>query len=305
VAVGADGGGSIRIPAAMCGVFGLKPTYGRVSRAGDGFSGSLGHDGPLGASARDLALFLDATHGPDAADPASLHARAPREPFAQAIERSVRGMRLGVDEHELRDADGPVARACEQAMRTLEKRGVELVDVKLKLARHALAMGCVTIVAETYATTLRDFTEHGDGFGLDLQAFMRIASVLEAKEYLIAQALRERLRREMSEVFADVDALALPTTASTALPVSETDERTGRLDAQGVRAMCRFGFLGNLTGLPAGTAPVGTDPAGLPIGLQIVGDAWDDATVLAFLAELERSGASRVPRPPHHIALLE
>jgi aspartyl-tRNA(Asn)/glutamyl-tRNA(Gln) amidotransferase subunit A len=109
----------------------------------------------------------------------------------------------------------------------------------------------------------------------------------------------------MSEVFADVDALALPTTASTALPVSETDERTGRLDAQGVRAMCRFGFLGNLTGLPAGTAPVGTDPAGLPIGLQIVGDAWDDATVLAFLAELERSGASRVPRPPHHIALLE
>jgi aspartyl-tRNA(Asn)/glutamyl-tRNA(Gln) amidotransferase subunit A len=298
-AIGADGGGSIRIPAALCGVYGLKPSYGRVSRKGDSFSGSLDHVGPIAASTLDLAVFLDAMHGPDAGDPASLHAVPPSMPFAEAVTRSVRGFSIGIDEHEWRDADAAVVKACEQALKGLSAQGVELVDITLKTAKHAVAMGALTIASEAYASTAYDFARHVEAYGADVQAFMHIASVLEAKEYLWAQALRERLRRDVANTLLQVDLIASPTTAKTALPVNQSEERTGRLDAQAVRAMCRYTFFGNLTGLPAGTVPVGLDPDGLPIGLQLMGDAWDEASVLACMAELERCGAARASRAPH------
>lgn len=304
IGVGADGGGSIRIPAAISGVYGLKPSFGRVSRAGSALSGSVDHMGPLGASTLDLALFLDAVAGFDPRDSASRHAPKSAVRYADAVRASVRGLRLGVDERELRDADPAIQRACEQTLKALVASGVSLVDVTLPLARHAAALGSLTIGAETYATMASTFAEHRDAFGLDVQAFMHIIAQLSAHEYLEAQRFRERMRVEVARVFHGVDALALPTTAKTALPVSDADERTGRIDAAGIRAMCRFTFLANLTGLPAGSAPVGVDAEGLPIGFQIVGDAWDEATVLALLAELERSGAARSPRSPHHLALL-
>jgi aspartyl-tRNA(Asn)/glutamyl-tRNA(Gln) amidotransferase subunit A len=304
IAVGADGGGSIRIPAALCGVYGLKPTYGRVPRSGDGFSGSVNHDGPIAASVHDLALFLDAAAGPDAGDPASLH--APERPsFVEAAQSSVRDLRVGIDPVEWRDAEPRVQRACEQALKALEAAGAVLVDVKMPLARTALSLGALTIVSETYASMIRSFEQHRDAYGLDVQVFMQVASQLSLKEYVWAQMLRERLRVQVARTLLEVDALALPTTASTAPSVSDADDRTGRLDTAGVKAMTRFTFLGNLTGLPAGSVPVGVDPEGLPIGLQIVGDAWDEGTVLALMAELERSGAARSPRCAHHLALLD
>jgi Asp-tRNA(Asn)/Glu-tRNA(Gln) amidotransferase A subunit family amidase len=99
-------------------------------------------------------------------------------------------------------------------------------------------------------------------------------------------------------VLRDVDVLALPTTATTAPAATDAEFDGSFLDARAVDAMCRFNFLGNLTGLPALSAPVGVDPGGLPIGLQIVGDAWDEATVLAVAAHLERIGAASARRPP-------
>lgn len=304
-AIGADGGGSIRIPAALCGVYGLKPSYGRVPRTGDGFSGSVNHDGPIGASTRDLAVFLDVMHGADASDPASLHAHSPSFSFAEATTRSVRGLKVGVDEREWRDADPAVAKACEQALKSLVEQGMQIVDITLKTAPHATALGALTLASEAYASTAYEFERHVEAYGWDVQAFLHIASVLEGKEYLWAQALRERLRREVAQALLEVDLIATPTTAKTGLSVSEAEERTGRLDAQGVRAMCRYTFLGNLTGLPAGTAPVGLDPDGLPIGFQLMGDAWDEACVLAGMASLERSGAARTPRAPHRATLFE
>ncbi len=305
VSVGADGGGSIRIPAAICGVFGLKPSFGRVSRKGDAFTGSLNHLGPLGPSARDLAVFLDAVAGADPGDPLSLaappHAAGS---FERAVRRSVKGLRIGVDQKEWRDADSAIATACELSLKALEQAGAQLVDITIPLAPNALAIGALTIAAESYACHSHTFERQRNAFGLDVQAFMLMVGQLSAREYLWAQTLRERLRVQVARSFGEVDALALPTTAKTGLPLSSTDDRTGRLDAHGVNAMCRYTFLANLTGLPAGTIPVGLDPEGLPMGLQIVGDAWDEFTVLALLAELERSGAGRVLRPPHHVDLM-
>jgi aspartyl-tRNA(Asn)/glutamyl-tRNA(Gln) amidotransferase subunit A len=304
IAVGADGGGSVRIPAALCGVYGLKPSYGRVPRSGDACTGTMNHDGPLAASVHDLALFLDVTAGHDLGDPSSLHA-PPKPSFVEATRSSVRGLRVGVDEATWRDADQAIQRACEKALKSLETSGAVIVDVKLPLSRHALALGTLTIAAEAYAGMARSFELYRDAFGLDMQAFMHMVAQLTTREYLWAQMLRERVRREVAHAFLEIDALAMPSTEQTALSVNDVDERTGRLDAAGIRAMCRHMFLGNLTGLPAGSVPVGIDPEGLPIGFQLMGDAWDEATVLALMAELERTGAARSPRSPHHLALLE
>lgn len=304
LAIGADGGGSIRVPAALCGVFGLKPSFGRLSRAGDVIGGSLNHVGPIGASTRDLALCLDVAAGADSSDPSSLHAPRPRSPFAAAIARGVRGLSVGVDEREWSEAEPAVQRAGEQALRALVQSGVSLVDVDIPLARYASQIGFVTVAAELGSSFAHSFAQRRDEFGLDTQVLLWVSAQLGAREYLRAQALRESLRREVRSALQEVDALALPTTQRTALPANDVDDRQGRLDAAGVRALCRYTFLGNLTGLPCGTAPIGLDPEGLPIGLQLVGDAWDENTVLALMAELERSGTAHIARPPYHVDLL-
>ena len=304
LAVGSDSGGSLRVPAALCGVLGLKPSYGRVSRTGDALTGSLQHVGPVAASCRDLALFLDTASGGDASDPPSLHAPRPRAPFASALGRGVRGLKVGVDEGEWGDADPAVQRAGQRALKALEESGVELVDVSVPLARYAAQIGFVTLAAEVQASCALSFAQQRDAFGLDTQVLLLVARQLEAYEYLRAQSLRESLRREVAGVLQTVDALALPSTTRTALVAHDGDDRSGRLDSAGVRALCRFTFLGNLTGLPCGSIPVGFDEEGLPIGLQLLGDAWDESTVLALMAELERSGVGQAARPPYHVDLL-
>ncbi|MDB4987112.1 MAG: hypothetical protein JWN04_2290 [Myxococcaceae bacterium] len=304
LAVAGDSGGSIRIPAALCGVFGLKPSFGRVSRAGDAISGSLQHVGPIAASCRDLALFLDGASGADAADSLSLHAPRPRAPFAAALARGVRGLRVGVDEGEWSEAEPAVQRAGNNALKALEESGVELIDISIPLARYAAQIGFVTIAAEVQALCALSFAQQRDAFGLDTQVLLLLARQLDAYEFLRAQSLRESLRRELACALLGVDAIALPTTQRTAPAAHDGDDRSGRLDSAGVRSLCRYTFLGNLTGLPCGTAPVGLDPDGLPIGLQLVGDAWDETTVLALMAELERCGVAQAARPPYHVDLL-
>ncbi|HEY6878641.1 MAG TPA: amidase [Polyangiales bacterium] len=304
LAIGGDGGGAVRVPASLCGVFGLKPSFGRVSRHGDAMSGSLHHVGALGASARELALFLDATSGQDPDDPLTMHAGKARAPYAAALTRGVRGLRVGVDEGEWSEADRDVQRAGQEALRALERSGVELVDVTIPMARYAAQIGFVTLAAEVHAIHASSFAHKRDAFGLDTQVLLMLAAQLDAREYLRAQLLRERLRREVMTAFLQVDALASPTTQCTALRANNADDRSGRLDATAVRSLCRYTFLANLTGLPCASAPVGFDAEGLPIGMSLVGDAWDEATVLALLAELERSSVACAARPPYHVGLL-
>ncbi|HEX6243617.1 MAG TPA: amidase, partial [Polyangiales bacterium] len=304
-AIGTDGGGSVRIPAALCGVFGLKPTYGRVSRAGGKLPGSLTHVGPIASSVVDLAHFLDAVASPDPRDSSTLRAPAAQgRSFAEATRRRVRGLTLGIDEYELRDAEPDVARAVEQSIKAIETCGVRLLDVRLPLASSAFAVGSVTIMAETRAAEALDFQRHAAAFGFDLQALLALSAQLSSQDYLRAQKLRERMRKQLARVFEEVDALALPTTQYTAPLVTATEERYGRVDAVATTRMCRHTFLANLVGLPAGSAPIGVDREGLPIGLQLLADAWDEHTVLALMAELSRLGVARSARPPYHVELL-
>lgn len=302
--VGTDGGGSVRTPAAICGVFGLKPTFGRISRGGGKLPGSVTHIGPIGASTLDLAHFLDAASGPDPEDITTFAAPPITRTFASCTQRSVRGLTLGIDPDELRDADPRIVRVVEQSIHSLETCGVQIREIKLPLASHAFAIGSLTILAELCADAALSFQRHAAAYGPDVQTLMQLTRPFSARELMRAQKLRERLRIELQRVFQQVDALASPTTMSTALPVTTAEDRYGRIDAKGVRAMCRHTFLTNLTGHPAASIPVGIDDEGLPIGLQLIGDVWDEGTLLSLMAELERLGVARAARPPYHVELL-
>lgn len=307
VALGADGGGSIRIPAAYNGVFGIKPTYGRVPVVGHGVPGgsSVVHLGPLGASTHDLAVFLEAASGADPRDPAS-EIQPPLDPgeLVEAIGRGVGGLRVGVDEDEWAAASPEVRQRGREALGALEKEGATLVPVGFRLAKHAAAIGYLTIGLEFMTNLAEVRRDHMDELGLDLQMLLTNLETFRADDYIDAQRLRAELRREVASLLTNVDVLALPTTATTAPPVSDRDASEGFVDPLALDAACRFAFVGNLTGCPAGTAPIGMDSAGLPIGLQIVGDAWDEAAVLQVLGHLERIGVAHVERPRAGIDLL-
>jgi len=304
VAIGADGGGSIRIPAALNGVFGLKPTFGRVPRTGSAGGGTMTHHGPLAASMVDVARALDVLSGEDAGDPASVGvpAYAPGE-LEGALARGVRGLRIGVEEGEWSAAPEGIARAGREALRALEKEGATIVPVTIPLARFSPAIGYQTIGVEFFGSLLDARREHLDRLGPELQVFCAVIGGFESDDYVDAQRFRASLRAQVADVLREVDVLALPTTGTTA-PRASDDDMSGFLDPPVLDAVGRYAYIGNLCGLPAGTAPVGRDGDGLPIGLQIVGDAFDEACVLQVLAHLERVEAARFEPPPVYVDLL-
>ncbi|MEP7050527.1 MAG: amidase [Pseudomonadota bacterium] len=300
LSLGCDGGGSIRIPAALCGVFGLKPTYGRVPQTGHGlpFATSVVHIGPIGSSSHDLATFLEHASGVDAGDAAS--AAAPPmtyEMFTTALGRGVRGLRIGIDEGDWARLADDVAGPGRQALEALEREGAILVGVKLRLARYSAPIGYLTIGVEAFAAMTEIREQHMDELGQDMQLFLAGLETFRPDDYVDAQRIRSAVRRELADTLRQVDVLAMPATAVTAPPVTDEEARSGFIDPPLLDAMCRFAFLANVTGVPAGVAPVGTDKNGLPVGLQILGDAWDEACVLQVLAHLERTGVAQVIKP--------
>ena len=301
VAVGSDGGGSIRIPAALCGLYGIKPTYGHVGRSGNIFgSGSVAVGGPIGQSTADLVALLEVVAL--AKDPEDVHVhRLPKTKgraasWYDALCRGVRGCRIGVPRELWREASPEVAALCEGALSALEREGAQLVPLEIPLASFANAIGVLSIGPETMALLEEDFEAHEALFGQDLQLTLHVLRHLSAREMLLAQRARATLRRTTAAALQSVDVIALPTTATTAprYPLAETGVAVS--DDEATRAMCTFNFLANLTGLPAGSAPVGMSQ-GLPVGLQFVGDAWDEASVLAMLAHTERLGMGALPAP--------
>jgi aspartyl-tRNA(Asn)/glutamyl-tRNA(Gln) amidotransferase subunit A len=306
IGLGVDGGGSIRIPSALNGVFGIKPTWGRVSRHGDTSTGTVSHLGPLASSVLDLARALDAMSAPDPRDPQTDFAPVlAKGALERALGRGVKGLRVGIEEREWRDASRAVAKACEDAVKALEREGATIVDVQIPLARFAPAIGYVVIGMEARSTLRADLRDHGAEMSADLQITMHAIETLSAVDYVDALRLRAGLRRQAQAAFAEVDLLALPTTAATATRATDTEIASGFMDPGALDDLCRFNFLGNLTGLPAASMPVGLDARGLPVGFQLVGDAWDEATVLAAAAHLERTGAARVDRPGVSVDVLK
>ena len=299
IGLGSDTGGSIRQPAALCGVVGLKPTYGRVSRYGlIAFASSLDCIGPLTRTAHDAALALSVLAGPDPRD-----ATASREPVADyvgGLSGDTRGLRLGVPRRMLEQGVDESVKGCfYTALEILRARGAEIVDIELPHARYAISAYYFVATAEASSNLARfDGVRYGSraegeldlrtmyektrshGFGAEVKRRIMLGTyVLSAgyydAYYLKAQQVRTLVRRDYEQAFQSVDAVVMPTSPMPAFKIGERAEDPLQLYLVDV-----FTVSANLAGLPAVSVPCGLTPERLPIGLQLTGKPFDEATLL-------------------------
>ena len=291
-AVGTDTGGSIRIPASLCGVVGLKPTYGRVSLRGVlPLSWNLDHAGPLTRNVEDAALLLEVMAGFDPEDPYSVD--APAAEFQTPLQDGIRGWRvaLGAGEYVER-ADDEVRGAVEHAADVLAAAGAEVEAVECSfLHQAALANGVVT-QADAAAFHRQRLNEHPDWFGEDVRRRLEAGRDLPAADYILARHTQAGIKRRLADFFETFEILLLPTTPNTA-PVIEGDDTVAE-----ARRLTRFTAPFNLAGLPAVSIPCGTDSRGLPIGLQMIAGAWREAGLLRAARAYERVSGWMGWQPP-------
>jgi len=272
LAVGADGGGSIRIPAAFCGLVGLKPTYGRVSEAGAApLCWSVAHLGPLAATVEDAALGYAVMAGPDPRDPGSINQPAVVSPDPGRTDLT--GLTVGVFRPWFEHAENSVVEACDAALGLLEAAGARLRSIDIPGLDALRVAHAVTILSEMAAAMAPYFNEHRRHFGLDSRLLLAMARSLTATDYVLAQRVRTAGIRTFLKFLEQVDVVATPAAAVTAPPVP-ADTVKGESDTTTVVEVMRFAFAGNLTGLPAVVVPAGYDPGGLPIGGRSLIRVW-------------------------------
>jgi aspartyl-tRNA(Asn)/glutamyl-tRNA(Gln) amidotransferase subunit A len=290
--LGTDTGGSIRIPAAYCGITGLKPTYGRVPRAGClplGFS--LDHIGPMARSARDCALMLNAMAGHDSRDPAAQRA-APTD-FTAALTGDLTGLRIGVERRiplTAPGADPALAPAVEATAAHLTEAGAEVVEVELPMY-GALADADIVIMAAEAFSYHRDAMARGrwEDYGRYTRAFIAQGALLSAADYVTAQRARRVAVTALAGVLSGLDAIITPTCAAGAPSYDGLDLAT-------LMPMIFTGAF-NSTGLPVLAAPAGFTAAGLPLSMQVIGHPLAEATVLAIGDALQRVTAHHLAEP--------
>jgi aspartyl-tRNA(Asn)/glutamyl-tRNA(Gln) amidotransferase subunit A len=294
---GTDTGGSIRQPAAFCGVVGLKPTYGRISRYGlVAFASSLDHPGPFGRDVTDAALLLAVAAGHDPMDATSIDAPVPD--YTADLSRGVRGLRLGVpDEYFIAGMDPEVERAVRAAIEVLKGLGAGVERVSLPATPYALATYYVIAPAEASSNLARyDGVKYGlrvdgrdlvdmesrtraAGFGAEVKRRVMLGTyVLSAGYYDAyygkAQKVRTLVRRDFDAAFGRVDLVVAPTTPNVAFVHGEKE------DPVAMYLNDVFTIPADMAGVPAVSVPCGFTAAGLPIGLQLIGRTLDEATVL-------------------------
>lgn len=297
-ALGSDTGGSIRIPAALCGITGLKPTYGRVSRFGVlPLAWSLDHAGPMTRTAADAALMLEAMAGHDPRDPTS--SALPVPDYTKALTGEARGLRVGLLRAFFLESAGLVLRqAVEQAVKVLEELGATVTEVSLTTAQHAAGTSFAIVGPEALTYHEAWIKSRPDDYAPDVRERLQAGAFISATQYLRAQQARVLIRNELDAALSELDLLLAPATPIVATPVGQT-EVTIEHEKYDVRSsLTRFTRIFNLSGHPVCTVPCGLTAAGLPIGMQIVGRAFDEATVLRLADAYQRATDWHTRRPP-------
>jgi aspartyl-tRNA(Asn)/glutamyl-tRNA(Gln) amidotransferase subunit A len=318
-AMGSDTGGSIRMPAALCGLVGIKPTYGRASRFGIApLSWSLDHPGPMTKSVADAALLLGALAGPDARDPVTCNVPEPEDYLAALTgnegsgSRPLRGIRVALLPSFMEGCDPEIAAAVEAAFGVLTGLGAEAVAADLPGPAETRAPFAVIISSEATAVHDARLRAHAAEYGADVRERLQSGYAFSAVEYLTAQRVRRHLVQQYEEIFARVDVLVTPTVPVTTPRIGETTLRIGDrvVDTAPLAAgagnppasyslaiISRNTHPFNFSGQPVLSLPCGFTRAGLPIGLQISGSAWDEATVLRVAHAYERATEWHLRRP--------
>ena len=285
--LGSDTGGSIRGPAASCGIVGLKPTYGRVSRAGVlPLSWSLDHVGPMTWTVEDTAYMLQAIAGHDPDDPTSRSTPVPD--YAAALVEDVRGLRIGVLRSYIDHGDEPMdadtLAAFDAALEALAALGADIVEVDIPSAIYGDSANSVIMLSEAFAYHRANLQSQPENYGEIVRARFSTGALVTSSDYVQAQRVRSRIRRETAAVLQQVDLVALPGSRSPAASF-QGFEPLGRWKGDG------FMSLANETGLPTICVPCGFTSAGLPAGIQLMGRPDDESTVLrASYAYQQRAG---------------
>ena len=273
-ALGSDTGGSIRIPASLCGCVGLKPTFGTVPLEGTVPLGwSLDHAGPLTRTVGDAGLLLDVLTGMDAG--------------RRARRVSTRGLRVGVVSGPIVQKVQPrVSRQVDAAAAALRRRGLRVRELSVPEMEWTVATQLVTLRAEASAVHSRWIRSRPRAYGADVRIRLQLGALIAGADYVLAQRMRARLRAAIADVFREVDVLLLPTTPITAPAVGDRTVRWRSAEEPIDGALVRLTAPFNLTGLPALSVPFGR-AAGLPVGVQVVGQWLDESRVLAVGRLLE------------------
>lgn len=314
--LGTDTGGSIRQPAALCGVVGLKPTYGRVSRYGViAYASSLDQVGPMARTVEDAALLLEVIAGFDPRDATSIERPVPA--YRGALGRGVAGLRVGLPEEYFGDGiDGEVAAAVEAAIAELSRAGAKVVRISLPHTRYALPTYYLIATAEASSNLARydgvrygaraaggDLKQmyrrtRGEGFGAEVKRRIMLGTyALRAgyydAYYKKAQQARALIARDFAQAFEQVDVIASPTSPTAAFALGE---KSG--DPMQMYLMDVYTLACNLAGLPGMSVPCGFTAAGLPIGLQLLAPALGEETLIAAAAAYERATEWTARKPP-------
>ena len=297
-ALGTDTGGSIRQPAACCGIVGLKPTYGRVSRFGViAFASSLDQVGPMAKDTTDCALLLEVIAGHDPADSTSAPTDVPQ--YAKALDGKIKGTKVGLPkEYFISGMQPEVDKAVKDAVHTLEQNGAEIAEVSLPHTEYAVAVYYIIATAEAssnlarydgmkygYRAPAKDLTEtylktRHEGFGAEVKRRIMLGTyALSAgyydAYYLKAQRVRALIKKDFDDAFKKCDVIVTPTAPTTAFKIGEKTADPLQMYLSDI-----FTISVNLAGLPGMSLPCGLDNEGMPIGLQIIGKHFDEATML-------------------------
>ncbi len=299
VAIGADGGGSVRIPAAYCGVFGLKMTWGRVSTTGEyPLARSVGNNGPLAGTARDLALAYLATAGEDPADPDTIGTPAPS---LRGFTEDLTGVRVGVYPPWFEHGNEDVVSAAQALLEKFREVGAEIREIEIPGLDTLRVAHLLTITQEMRASMEEYLRAGSHRFGNEARTNLALARYLTTTDYIKAQQARARMISRLGELFRSVDVIATPATANLPPLLHGSRRLDGVSDILSTLETMRFTVLANMTGNPAVSvparfiAPRGGGPADttVPVALQCIGRHWEEPLLL----RIARVAEELVERP--------
>ena len=297
IALGTDTGGSVRVPSALCGITGLKPTFGLISRFGvTPLSWSMDHVGPMARTVRDVALALDMLAGHDPRDQGS--AQTPAQDYLAELDRGMRGVRVGVPREfiwEIMDLE--IEQAFRAALAHMESLGARIQEVSVPDMGLINAAGSVVQTAEAATIYRSRVLGQGQHFDPVIRRRMESGLFISAEAYLHAQQVRAKLKGRLLEVMGQVDLLVTPTTAIAAPDISQERVNVSGQNVPTREALLRITRVFSTVGLPAISVPCGFTKGGLPIGLQLVSEPFSESRLLRVAQAYQDSTAWHNSRP--------
>ena len=293
VAVGADGGGSIRVPAALCGVVGLKPTFGRVSEFGAApLCWSVAHIGPIAATVEDAAIGYACMSGPDIKEANSLH--QPALSLEGWNKADLKGVKLGVYKPWFEHAAPEIVKTCKALLEKLVAAGAQVKEIVIPGLDTMRVAHVISILGEM-SGSMNNYPDNSRDFGAEVRVSLALGREFDAGDYIKAQRIRTRVIDMFKDIYREVDAIITPATGIVAPEVSLEDAEGGYSDLSSTTEVMRYVFPGNLAGLPAISFPAGYDSIGLPIGMQAMGRWWEENLLLRIAFNAEKLVERRKP----------